>query len=108
MVQIQIGEAIKPKNCSICDDDGGGRIVGHHPDYDKPLEVVWVCSSCHRKIHSGGIVVGTKRSALVVNNDLHYKMKNHCVRMDITLTAFASYCISKELERLKKLKEKKA
>jgi hypothetical protein len=24
----------------------------HHPDYDKPLEVVWVCRSCHLDIHA--------------------------------------------------------
>lgn len=27
----------------------------HHPDYSKPLEVVPLCKSCHRRIHGAGL-----------------------------------------------------
>jgi hypothetical protein len=40
----------KPDKCSKC--GAGGRIVGHHSDYNKPLEVVWICEPCHREIHA--------------------------------------------------------
>jgi hypothetical protein len=39
----------KPDKCSGCGKDGG--IEGHHADYDKPLEVLWVCTPCHRLEH---------------------------------------------------------
>jgi hypothetical protein len=40
----------KPTRCSFCgkeDDD----LQGHHPDYDVPKYVVWVCRQCHIDIH---------------------------------------------------------
>lgn len=43
------GHITKKTECQIC-----GKsipLVGHHFDYDKPLEVLWVCPSCHLKIH---------------------------------------------------------
>lgn len=46
---VQRGKIIKPKKCTKC-----GREVllsGHHPDYTKPLEVIWLCGSCHKLLH---------------------------------------------------------
>lgn len=28
-----------------------GRLEAHHTHYDNPLCVVWLCSSCHRRLH---------------------------------------------------------
>ena len=30
---------------------GSVKVQGHHPDYSKPLEVIWMCKSCHQKWH---------------------------------------------------------
>ena len=46
---IATGRLTKPDVCSNCNQ--GGKIEGHHEDYDKPLEVVWLCRSCHTKLH---------------------------------------------------------
>lgn len=40
---------IKPDHCLSCGKRG--EIEAHHPDYTKPLEVLWTCRSCHRLIH---------------------------------------------------------
>lgn len=47
---IQKGKIVRPKKCSEC---GGSRskLHGHHTDYSKPLNVVWLCSLCHGFIH---------------------------------------------------------
>lgn len=43
------GEIIKPNICSVCSLNK--KIYAHHHDYTKPLEVKWLCRSCHADIH---------------------------------------------------------
>ena len=50
---VLIGFLIKPKNCLECDEKK--NIQGHHEDYEKPLEVVWLCTVCHSKRHTNKV-----------------------------------------------------
>lgn len=34
--------------CAVC---GNEKSVAHHEDYDKPLDVVWLCQPCHVRRH---------------------------------------------------------
>jgi len=47
---IEKGKIIKPLFCSSCDKKT--KLVGHHEEYDKPLEVIWLCQSCHKIVHA--------------------------------------------------------
>ncbi len=40
---------LKRKPCAVC---GAPKTQGHHEDYSKPLEVVWLCGAHHAKRHS--------------------------------------------------------
>ena len=46
---VKSGRLDRPSACSECGDSG--KIHGHHEDYSKPLEVRWLCSSCHGLAH---------------------------------------------------------
>lgn len=49
----QIGNALRRgllarKPCSVC---GKERAEAHHPNYKKPLEVIWLCRKHHKELH---------------------------------------------------------
>lgn len=46
---IRDGKIIKPEICERCRFPG--NLHGHHDDYSKPMEVQWLCASCHGKLH---------------------------------------------------------
>lgn len=46
---VKKGGITKATACEICNVNG--RIEGHHMDYTKPLEVIWLCTSCHANYH---------------------------------------------------------
>jgi len=39
--------------CKIC--GATNKIHAHHDDYNNPLSVVWLCASCHAKLHRGTV-----------------------------------------------------
>lgn len=41
---------LKKQPCSICGTEK--RVHGHHKDYAKPLNVVWLCAKCHHRVHA--------------------------------------------------------
>lgn len=44
---VRDGKLIR-QPCVKCQNE---KSEGHHEDYSKPLEVIWVCQRCHRKEH---------------------------------------------------------
>jgi hypothetical protein len=46
---IRDGKLTRPDTCSTCGKQC--KPEGHHDDYSKPLEVRWLCRSCHCRHH---------------------------------------------------------
>jgi hypothetical protein len=46
---VRYGVIKKPKGCSKC--GATYRVEGHHEDYSKPLDVIWLCTRCYREHH---------------------------------------------------------
>lgn len=43
------GKITAPKRCTHCNQKT--KLHAHHEDYSKPLDVIWLCRPCHRKVH---------------------------------------------------------
>ena len=48
LMAVRRGDLIK-KPCPKC---GKKKVEGHHHDYNKPFEVLWLCNKHHRQLHS--------------------------------------------------------
>lgn len=54
---IETGELVRPSTCEACGGsgepfaDGRSPIQAHHCDYNKPLDVMWLCQACHHDWH---------------------------------------------------------
>lgn len=47
---VKYGKIVKPPFCIRC--WASGRIHGHHTDYSRPLDVIWLCPRCHAVEHN--------------------------------------------------------
>lgn len=50
---VKVGNAVRDgrlrkQPCWVC----GAKAVAHHPDYSRPLDVVWLCQPHHKQTHA--------------------------------------------------------
>lgn len=53
---VEDGKLVRPKTCQQCGGskihkNGVSSIQAHHCDYNKPLDVLWLCQKCHFEWH---------------------------------------------------------
>lgn len=59
---LRKGMVERKKECEACGDsgtfkDGRNKVQGHHSDYNKPLEVIWLCQRCHHEWHKNNVAI---------------------------------------------------
>ena len=93
----------RPNTCKLCGSEWV-RIHGHHYDYNKPYEVLWVCQPCHIAIHkyeldsiSDLIVIRN----LLINESIGFKERYYAINPPQT---HAKYDEKKE-ELIQELKD---
>ncbi len=47
---LKEGKVKRPSECSRCGKKC--KPQAHHPNYSKPLEVIWLCGICHKQEHA--------------------------------------------------------
>lgn len=47
---VRTGVIVKSEFCQECKKIG--KVEGHHIDYSRPLDVIWLCKNCHSKKHA--------------------------------------------------------
>lgn len=54
MARMKVRDAIKSGHLTRlpCERCHASKTEGHHPDYTKPLDVIWLCKKCHVAEHA--------------------------------------------------------
>lgn len=73
------GEIVPDEICHLCRNKT--KLQAHHVDYGKPLDLLWLCQSCHGKVHC-------REHPLNPNNNPQSPMPHVCERYDAVTVTF--------------------
>ena len=71
------GIIVRPEYCDLCGKKArkGEQIDGHHEDYSRLFDVLWVCLSCHRMIHFGSKKLTCDDRQVIIKNRKNIMMR---------------------------------
>lgn len=58
---VKAGSIVK-EHCDVCGDT---KTEAHHPDYNEPLTVLWLCRKDHATLHKGDYPLRASRQIVV-------------------------------------------
>ena len=70
---VRKGTLTKPVTCPQCGwiTQHAYQMHGHHLDYERPLEVMWLCERCHNSEHKR--LVSLSRAERRYERDMRYR-----------------------------------
>lgn len=78
---------------SPCCNCGNPEAEMHHHDYDKPIDIVWLCKECHKKHHDGEPI-----NIVVSQPQRKYKKDDRCSKCGEPKQPGQSYCHKHKVE----------
>lgn len=93
-----------PQPCERC----GGEAIAHHDDYDKPLDVTWLCWSHHKTRHRelgwgcrgpNTHSFNVERTSVCVPREILRKGKKRAKKLDRSFSQYVSMLIRRDTER---------
>jgi len=106
---VLAGKLSKPDTCSLCGNTR--KLVGHHDNYEKPLDVRWVCHECHKRVHReiGHAIPGkTKKVGWRIPESVIHQVKIHSAISGESMEEIVSRAILEQIRRETKKAEKAA
>jgi len=106
---IKKGTLIRPSQCSKClkHNSEVGKIEAHHPDYNKPLEVQWLCKKCHWLTHGTTKAIrSTQKGEKIAfsarfSDELYAAVKESADEMGISMNDFISFATKDFVKKTK-------
>ena len=97
---LRQGTLQRPARCQDC--DRRVPLVAHHDDYSKPLEIRWLCRSCHRSWHAqfgaGLNATGVAPVSIRLPESMHDRLRESAEANERTVSQEARLAISRHVE----------
>ncbi len=82
----EFGIIDRPDVCQTCFQPK--ELVRHHRDYDEPLEITWLCRSCHRQEHGRNKYLRDprndgRRKPVQIDKNTHSIIKQEALRQSM-------------------------
>lgn len=96
---IKDGRLVRSSTCEKCGNTK--HLQAHHNDYSKPLEVEWLCRSCHTKHHNETATPESSDVCLNVWVPPELGKQLDEARGLIPMQRYVVHVLEQEMERLK-------
>lgn len=90
---IKSQELVRPEECEKCGKVR--KLIAHHTDYSKPLDVEWLCRSCHGIEHAKNGTSGVDSQIRLTPEELKLEQWQQHSAMPVSIVGLVNFIISK-------------
>jgi hypothetical protein len=84
---LKTNQIVKPSHCELCMLNDK-PITAHHIDYGKPLEITWLCTSCHGVVHKKNHKLNPKNNTQTFLPNMQDKFETITVTVTLPIENF--------------------